>query len=58
MHRGDSPTLGGFSHSCHFMPATENIGFKVGLTSYSGTSVKLLAHKEFGQDIEVNLQNL
>lgn len=56
MHRGDSPTLNGFSHSCHFMPARENIGFGVGLTSYSGTSVKPLAHKEFGQDIGVNPQ--
>lgn len=58
IQRGDSPTLNEFSHSCHFMPARENIGFGVWSTSYSDTSVKPLAHREFGQDIGINPQIL
>lgn len=40
MHRGDSPTVDGFSHSRNFTLVRENSGFGVGLTSYFGTSVK------------------
>lgn len=40
MHRGDSPTVDGFSHSRNFMLVRQNSGFGVGLTSYFGTSVK------------------
>lgn len=58
MGRDDSSTMNELSHSCHFVLATENIGFEAELASCPGTSVKSLAHKEFGWHIGVNLQAL